>query len=159
MRILLGRKWQKNTPSLFSTREWRWGLRFGLGFFIHNVLHYTFLNLIVWNTSSITTNLLSKIGVHLRFTFKSRSIDDNSLFHFNFLLICCNIHLLINNSHLSLVFKFLLGMCHPTTKTLKSLKTINLEKKNKSLNLPNNGDSHHCRGISSSHKQTIANNI
>ncbi len=121
---------QKNTSSPFSNREWRWGLGFGLGFFICNVLHYTFLNLIMWNVSSITTNLLSRIGVGLRFTFKSRSSNDNSLFHFNFLFMCYNIHSLIISSHLSLVFKFLLRMCHPTTKTLKSLNN-NQSKKEK----------------------------
>ncbi len=68
----------------------------------------------------------------LRFTFKSRSIDDNSLFHFNFLFICYNIHLLIINSHLSLAFKFLSRTCHPTTKTFKSLNNNQSKKQNRS---------------------------
>jgi hypothetical protein len=58
------------------------------------------------------------------------------LFHFNFLLICCNIHLLISNNHLSLVFKFLLGMCHPTTKTLKILKNNQSRKEKQKLESP-----------------------
>ncbi len=122
---------QKNTPSPFSNRKWRWGLGFGLRFFICNVLHYTFLNLIIWNISSITTNLLSRIGMGSRFTFKSRNIDDNSLFHFNFLFICYNIHLLIIRSHLSLAFKFIPRTCHPTTKTLKSLNNNQSKRKKK----------------------------
>ncbi len=83
-------------------------------------MHYILLNPIMWNISSITTNLLSKIGVGLGFTFKNRSVDDKFLFHFNSFFICYNIHLLIINFHLSLVFKFLLGTFHPTIKTFKS---------------------------------------
>jgi hypothetical protein len=75
--------WQKNTPSPFSNKEWRWGLGFNNLFLIRNVLHYTLLNPIMWNVASITTNLISRIGVGLRFTYKSRSINDNFLFHFN----------------------------------------------------------------------------
>ncbi len=37
--------------------------------------------------------------------------------------------------------------------------TINLKKKKKILNLPNNNDYHHCIRSSNSLKQTIANNI
>ncbi len=120
---------KKNTPSPFSNREWRWALGFGLVLFICNVLHYIILNPIMWNVSSITTNLLSRIGVGLRFTFKSRNIDDNFLFHFNFLFICYNIHLLIIDNHLSLAFKFLPKTCHPTTKALKSLNNNPSKKK------------------------------
>jgi len=149
---------KRKTPSLVSNKKWRWGSWFGLGFFIHNVLHYILLNPIMWNISSITTNLLSRIGMGLGFTIKSRSINDNSLFHFTFFLICYNIHLLIINSQLCLVFKFLLGTCHPTTKTFKSLNN-NQSKKNFFLNFPNNGNCHRCQGTSSSFKQTITNNI
>jgi hypothetical protein len=106
------------------------------------------------------TNLLLRIIVGLKFTFKSRSIDDNYLFHFNFLFICYNIHLLVIISHLSLVFKFLPRMCHPITKTLKSLNNNQSKnKQNKRLNLPNNNDCHHYPRTSSSLKQTIVNNI
>jgi len=68
--------------------------------------------------------------VGLGFTIKSKNIDDNFLFHFTFLLICCNIHfLLIINSQLSLAFNLFLGTCHPTTKTLKSLNNNQSQKK------------------------------
>ncbi len=97
----------------------------------------------------------------LRFTFKSRNIDDNSMFHFNFLFICYNIHLLIINNHLSLAFKFLSWTCHPTKKNTQILKQQSTKKKtkNKSLNLPNNNDCNHYPRTSSSLKQIIANNI
>jgi hypothetical protein len=132
VRILLGKHWaKKKPPSPLSNRAWRWGSRFGLRFFIQNVVHYTLSNPIMWNISSFTTNLLSRIGVGLGFTIKSRSLDDNSLFHFIFLLICYNIHLLlIINSHLSLAFNFLSGMCHPTIFSFRHnsyLQEINLQ--------------------------------
>jgi hypothetical protein len=123
---------KKKSSSPFSNTKWKWGLQFGLGFFIHNVLHYTLLNPIMWNISSITTNLLSRIGVDLRFTINNKSTHDNVFFHFTFLLICYNIHLLlVINGHLSLKFKFILGTCHPTTKALKSLNNNQSNKKKK----------------------------
>jgi hypothetical protein len=50
------------------------------------------------------------------------------LFHFNFLFVCYNIHLLIISCHLSSTFKFLSRMCHPTTKALKSLNNNQSQK-------------------------------
>jgi len=87
---------------------------------------------------------ISRIRVGLRFTINSKNTHDNFFFHYTFLLICYNIHLLlIINGHLSLAFKFLLRTCQPTTKTLKSLNN-NQSNKKKNLNLPNNGNCHHC---------------
>ncbi len=116
----------------------------------------------MWNISSITTNLLSRIGVGLRFTFKSRSRDDNSLFHFNFLFICYNIHLLIISNHLSLAFKFISGTCHSTIKAFKSLNNNQSKKKKKKKKKFKNQKItifHHYPRTSSSLKQTIVNNI
>ncbi len=78
------------------------------------------------------------------FTFKSKSINDNFLFHFNFLFICYKIQLLIINSNLSMPFKFLSGMCHPTIEAPKSLNNSQSKKEKKNLNLPNNINCHHC---------------
>jgi hypothetical protein len=44
--------------------------------------------------------------------------------------------LLIINNHLSLAFKFFLGTCHPTTKTLKSLNNNQSKKEKEKLESP-----------------------
>jgi hypothetical protein len=67
--------------------------------------------------------------------------------------------LLIINSNLSMPFKFLPGMCHPTIEAPKSLNNSQSKKEKKNLNLSNNINCHHCLWTSSSLKQTITNNI